>query len=83
MSFAQAEANRLSMERSGLIFMCPNGQRSTVLKCPWPGCKEDAVMGWSCCGSHFRDMHPIASTPRRIIVIAEPRRTPLHFWRHA
>lgn len=35
----------------------------TVSFCPWPGCKRDAIAGWSSCIDHFDDMHPAGGRP--------------------
>ena len=60
MSLAQANATKRRMVAAGQVYICPNGERSTVLWCPWPGCREKAVQGWGSCSAHFEDMHPPA-----------------------
>lgn len=45
--------NHREAKAKGEVYHLPNGQTGTVLRCPWPGCGEPAVEGWSACGTHF------------------------------
>jgi hypothetical protein len=75
--YEQAQDNVRLAYFHGQRHRCPNGELGTVLMCPWPGCKEEAVEGWSACGGHFADMHPIRHS---VLQPPELRRPALHFW---
>lgn len=60
----QAHQRRAADTAAGLIHRCPDGSPSTVLRCPWPRCGHDAVMGWSSCSVHFAAMHDVDEGPR-------------------
>lgn len=55
--------NHDRMKKAGHVHRLPNGQLGTVLKCPYPGCDESGVEGWSSCGGHFNEVHEAFTAP--------------------
>lgn len=48
----RAHEKREQLQKAGKVHI-----DGTVTECPWPGCKEPAVAGWSSCSEHFKNMH--------------------------
>lgn len=46
-------ANLRRMQEQGAVHRLPNGRTGTVCMCPWPGCDQPGVEGWSSCSAHF------------------------------